>query len=97
MRKLHVNIGRTNTSRDKYTVDYHNDMTVLNVLETIYEEHDSTIAYRFSCRTGLCTRCMMMINGKPRLSCMKKPNDEDTLHLAPLPKGETIKDRKTPI
>lgn len=94
MVKLHVKIERTETKTEVYEVYYNTDMTVLNILEEIYRHHDPTIAYRFSCRTGLCTTCMMIINGKPGLSCLKmaKPDNDGFLTLAPLPKGETIKD-----
>jgi succinate dehydrogenase/fumarate reductase-like Fe-S protein len=91
--QLHVKIQRNETT-DEYEVDYSPDMTVLNILEEIYRQHDPSVAYRFSCRTGLCATCMMMINGKPGLSCMKlaEPANDGTLSLAPLPKGNTIKD-----
>lgn len=93
MVKLAVKIDRGEFT-SQYTIDYTTGMTVLNVLETIYEQHDPSIAYRFSCRTGLCTTCMMMINGKPDLSCQKnaKPGPDGYITLAPLPKGKTIRD-----
>ncbi|WP_188207255.1 2Fe-2S iron-sulfur cluster-binding protein [Alkalibacillus aidingensis] len=92
--KLHVQIQRSSGKTDHFEVSYGPEMTVLNILEEIYRHHDATIAYRYSCRTGLCTTCLMMINGKPELSCQKivETDDEGILTLAPLPKGETIKD-----
>ncbi|MCL7749686.1 2Fe-2S iron-sulfur cluster-binding protein [Halalkalibacter alkaliphilus] len=94
MSKLLVEIQRTDTTTNVYKVNYTSDMTVLTILEEIYRHHDPSIAYRFSCRTGLCATCMMMINGKPGLSCMKlaKPGDDGYLSLAPLPKGKTLRD-----
>ncbi|RPF53945.1 2Fe-2S iron-sulfur cluster-binding protein [Aquisalibacillus elongatus] len=90
---LQVKIDRGVTT-SQYEIDWQDDMTVLNVLENIYRYHDPSIAFRFSCRTGLCTTCMMMINGKPDLSCQKKaePSDDGFLTLSPLPKGRTIRD-----
>lgn len=69
-------------------------MTVLSVLEEIFRQHDPTLSFRFSCRTGLCATCGMMINHKPALSCLKaaEPGKDGYLHLSPMPKGETIKD-----
>lgn len=92
--QLQIEIQRSETNTATYEVAYHSGMTVLNILEEIYRNHDETITYRFSCRTGLCATCMMMINGKPGLSCMKiaKPGNDGFLRLAPLPKGNTIKD-----
>lgn len=94
MEKLHVKIQRDALETTTFEVKYTSDMTVLNIVEEIYRHHDSSIAYRFSCRTGLCTTCMMMINGKPGLSCMKmaQPGPDGYLSLAPLPKGELIRD-----
>lgn len=94
MVQLHVEIQRTEATTEYYKVEYDPGMTVLNVLEEVYRHHDETIAYRYSCQIGLCATCMMMINGKPALSCMKvaKPDKNGFLSLAPLPKGETIKD-----
>ncbi|WP_138420366.1 2Fe-2S iron-sulfur cluster-binding protein [Aquibacillus sediminis] len=94
MKKINVNITRTDNTVSTYQVDYHQGMTVLNILEQIYRHHDETIAYRYSCRTGLCTTCMMMINGKPDLSCQKTAElgKDGNLSLAPLPKGTTIQD-----
>jgi succinate dehydrogenase/fumarate reductase-like Fe-S protein len=56
---------------DNFKVKLNKGMTVLAVLETIYRERDPTIAFRFSCKTGLCATCSMMINHKPGLSCLK--------------------------
>ncbi|KHF39403.1 2Fe-2S iron-sulfur cluster-binding protein [Halalkalibacter okhensis] len=92
--KLQVEIQRTTTHTNVYEVNYSSDMTVLTILEEIYRFHDPSIAYRFSCCTGLCATCMMMINGKPGLSCMimAKPAKDNRLSLAPLPKGSTLRD-----
>ncbi|MDQ0253408.1 succinate dehydrogenase/fumarate reductase-like Fe-S protein [Evansella vedderi] len=95
MEKLSVKIERANSEVvDLFEVDYTKEMTVLEALEEIYRHHDPSLAYRFSCRTGLCATCMMIINGKPGLSCMKlaEPSTNGFLTLAPLPKGSTIKD-----
>jgi succinate dehydrogenase/fumarate reductase-like Fe-S protein len=99
MRKLQVKIERTNQDKnvlkaDYFQVDYQEDMTVLNVLEEIYYHHDPSISFRFSCRTGLCVTCSMLINGKQALSCMKiaRHGEDGFLTLSPLPKGSTITD-----
>lgn len=44
-------------------------MTVLDGLQHVKENFDSTLAWRSSCRMGICGSCGMMINGKPRLAC----------------------------
>lgn len=44
-------------------------MTVLEGLYYIKENLDSSLAFRASCRMGICGSCAMKINGKPRLAC----------------------------
>ncbi|MFZ4450342.1 2Fe-2S iron-sulfur cluster-binding protein [Salibacterium aidingense] len=94
MRKLDVAIYRSEGRMDYYQAPYYPGMTVLNVVESIYTYQDPTLAYRYSCRTGLCGTCSMMINGRPGLSCMKpaETGEDGCLTLAPLPRGETLKD-----
>ena len=94
MKKLTIEIVRSKNQTACYEINARKGMTVLEAVEEIYFHHDPTIAYRYSCRSGLCTTCMMLINGKPGLSCMKaaEPGADDILHLAPLPKGRTVKD-----
>ncbi|WP_180960366.1 2Fe-2S iron-sulfur cluster-binding protein [Neobacillus cucumis] len=79
---------------DNFEIPLQKGMTVLEVLETIYRERDPTIAYRFSCRTGLCGTCGIMINHKSGLSCLKAAEaySDGYLHLSPLPKGITVRD-----
>jgi fumarate reductase iron-sulfur subunit len=52
-----------------YQVPYHDDWVVLDALNWIKESVDGTLAYRWSCRMGVCGSCGMMVNGKPLLSC----------------------------
>ena len=44
-------------------------MTVLEALYYIKENYDSSLAFRASCRMGICGSCAMKINDKPRLAC----------------------------
>lgn len=44
-------------------------MTVLDGLFYIRENIDPTLAFRASCRMGICGSCAVKINGKPRLAC----------------------------
>jgi len=54
---------------DEYRVPYREDMVVLDALNHIKDEIDGSLAYRWSCRMGVCGSCGMMVNGKPRLTC----------------------------
>lgn len=44
-------------------------MTVLDGLFYIRENLDSTLAFRASCRMGICGSCAVKVNRKPRLAC----------------------------
>ncbi|MCL6552373.1 MAG: succinate dehydrogenase/fumarate reductase iron-sulfur subunit [Firmicutes bacterium] len=52
-----------------YQVPYRPDWVVLDALNYIKDHLDSSVAYRWSCRMGVCGSCGMTINGVPRLSC----------------------------
>ena len=94
MKTIQVEIERSHDRSDRYRVEIEEGMTVLDVMEHIFTLHDPTLAYRYSCRTGLCATCNVMINGKPGLSCtiLATPGENGVLSLAPLPRGETVKD-----
>jgi succinate dehydrogenase/fumarate reductase-like Fe-S protein len=65
-------------------------MSVTNVLDYIYENLDSSLAYYTSCHRGVCGRCLMIVNGKTRLACIELVTDNLTLN--PLPNHRVIRD-----
>jgi fumarate reductase iron-sulfur subunit len=52
-----------------YQVPYSDDMSVLQLLQSIKDTQDGTLSFRWSCRMAICGSCGMMINGDPRLAC----------------------------
>ncbi|MDY0006737.1 MAG: succinate dehydrogenase iron-sulfur subunit [Spongiibacteraceae bacterium] len=68
---------------------------VLDVLEHLHER-DPTLAYRRSCREGVCGSDGMSINGKNRLACVNAVSDvlgrDERLILRPLPGMPVIRD-----
>ena len=72
-----VSIYRYNPEKDEvpYMQDYEidipagKDLMVLDVLALV-KEQDSSIAYRRSCREGVCGSDGMNINGKNGLACI---------------------------
>ncbi|MGH9056055.1 MAG: 2Fe-2S iron-sulfur cluster-binding protein, partial [Acidimicrobiales bacterium] len=48
-----------------YEVPYQPDWVVLDALNYLKDEVDSTLSYRWSCRMGVCGSCGMMVNGVP--------------------------------
>ena len=55
--------------KDSYEVPLEDGMSVLNVLEFIARNVDSTLAYYGSCKVGKCMGCTLKINGKRGLAC----------------------------
>jgi succinate dehydrogenase / fumarate reductase iron-sulfur subunit len=65
----------------------------LDAIIKIKNEIDSTLAFRRSCREGVCGSCAMNINGKNTLACTKAIEDLDgPIRIYPLPHMEVIKD-----
>ena len=67
---------------------------VLDALNKIKSEQDSTLAFRRSCREGICGSCAMNIDGTNSLACLT-PIDRDTAksqRIFPLPHMYVIKD-----
>jgi fumarate reductase iron-sulfur subunit len=52
-----------------YDVPVRKEWTVLDGLNHVKNELDGTLAYRWSCRMGICGSCGMSVNGEPRLTC----------------------------
>ena len=69
-------------------------MTVLDGLLQIRHKLDATLAWRYSCRMGLCGSCGMMINGQPGLACNTQIRDvcRGTLRLQPLANFPIVRD-----
>ncbi|KAJ1289468.1 hypothetical protein BS78_02G166500 [Paspalum vaginatum] len=67
---------------------------VLDVLQKIRSEQDPTLAFRRSCREGICGSCSMCIDGVNTVACLK-PVDADasrTSVVTPLPHMYVVKD-----
>jgi fumarate reductase iron-sulfur subunit len=66
---------------DEYEVPYREDMVVLDALNHIKDEIDGSLAYRWSCRMGVCGSCGMMVNGVPQLTCSTFVRDYRPEHI----------------
>ncbi|WCJ31861.1 Succinate dehydrogenase [ubiquinone] iron-sulfur subunit mitochondrial [Euphorbia peplus] len=67
---------------------------VLDVLQKIKAEDDSSLSYRRSCREGICGSCAMNIDGTNTVACLK-PIDSDVTKptiITPLPHMFVVKD-----
>jgi len=69
-------------------------MTVLDGLWRIKETVAPGLAWRSSCRMGICGSCGMLINGKPRLACNTQVSElgGEIVVVAPLPNFNIIRD-----
>ena len=78
----------------EYSVPVTKGMTVLDGLTWIKEHLDSTLAWRSSCRMGVCGSCGMFINGLPRLACNNQivHLHSDRVTIKPLPNYDIIRD-----
>ena len=98
---LKVQVYRYNPETDNapymktYEIDTQGkDLMVLDVLELL-KAQDESLAYRRSCREGVCGSDGMNINGKNGLACIKPISEcikNNTLILRPLPGLPVIRD-----
>ena len=54
---------------DEYEVPCPKEWVILDGLNHIKDRLDGTLAYRWSCRMGICGSCGMTVNGEPKLTC----------------------------
>jgi fumarate reductase iron-sulfur subunit len=82
-------------SYQEFEVPRQPSQTVLDVVTYIQRELDPTLAYRFSCRVGMCGSCAMTVNGVPRWTCrthVDKVLEKDAITVAPLRNLPVIRD-----
>ena len=83
-----------NPREDTFEVDLNTcGNKVLDILNKIKNEIDSTLTFRKSCAHGVCGSCAMNVDGVNTLSCMKSHKDiKGDLRIFPLPHLKVIKD-----
>ncbi|MGZ4849993.1 MAG: succinate dehydrogenase/fumarate reductase iron-sulfur subunit [Candidatus Bathyarchaeia archaeon] len=99
--KIKMKIHRFNPETDKvpyydvFEVDAQANDRILDCLNKIRWEQDSTLSYRMSCAHGVCGSDAVSINGIPALACQKLVKDYDyskELVIEPLKYFPVIKD-----
>ncbi len=78
-----------------YTIDVAKvrGQMLLNALETLKEQQDTTLNFRRSCGEGVCGSDGMNINGTNGLACITRLIDlPDTVRVAPLPGFPVLRD-----
>jgi fumarate reductase iron-sulfur subunit len=99
-RRLHFHVLRHNPrdlasvpSVQTYELEEAAGMTLFIALNEIREKIDSSLAFDFVCRAGICGSCAMVINGRPGLACRTLTKDlPQDISLSPLPAFELIAD-----
>lgn len=85
---MKITIHRNNNDIE-YDVGKENT-TILEALDYIKENIDSSLSYRSGCKSGICGSCSILLNDKEVLACKCKVRDED--NLKPLKYVKLIKD-----
>lgn len=77
-----------------YQVPSRQGLTVLDGLYYIKEKLDGSLAFRSSCRMGVCGSCGMFVNGHPHLACHTQVAElaSDVIEVRSLPNFDIIKD-----
>ncbi len=93
-RRVTVRVRRFEAGRtwlQEYEVECTPPVTVLDLLRTIADEQDPSLAFRYACGMGKCGSCALVVNGEPALSCQRLVEEEEIL-LEPLSHLPVVKD-----
>lgn len=79
---------------DRFTLDLDQcGPMVLDAVIKIKNEYDATLAFRRSCREGVCGSCAFNIDGRNTLACITRITDIDgDVAIYPLPHMPVVKD-----
>jgi fumarate reductase iron-sulfur subunit len=79
---------------DEFDVTMGPETTVLDALVDIQRTADSTLAFRYACRVGMCGSCAMVVNGRERWACRTRVAslDEGVITVRPLYHFPLIRD-----
>lgn len=90
-RQLELEVMRYDPEKDKepwfqtYSVPCEEDWAILDAVNYVKENIDTTLSYRWSCHMMVCGSCGMMINGEPSLTCKTFIRDlPDQVRIEPL-------------
>jgi len=94
MDKFTLEVVRSGGRKASYDLRYRKGMTVLDALIDVREKLDAGLAYRHSCRMGICGSCGMNIQGLPRLACQTQVSalGKETVRVEPMHGMRVIKD-----
>lgn len=79
--QLELDILRYDPEKDRepyfqsYPVSCQEDWMVLDAINHVKDQVDTTISYRWSCHMAVCGSCGMLIDGEPKLACKAPVRD----------------------
>jgi fumarate reductase iron-sulfur subunit len=85
-----VNVWRYRPEQDdapwlqSFSVPYTVDTSVLEALQYIKDQIDTSLSFRWSCRMAICGSCGVMVNGIPKLGCKTFLRDYESLTVGAL-------------
>jgi succinate dehydrogenase / fumarate reductase iron-sulfur subunit/fumarate reductase iron-sulfur subunit len=77
-------------ARREFAIDPADVHVVLDLLAQAARD-DPSLAYRYSCRSGFCGTCTVVVDGRPGLACQTVVSD-DRVHIAPLGGFPVVRD-----
>lgn len=96
---IRAKVYRFNPDRDEaphyqdYEVPVDRQVTVHELLGIIHRDIDGTLAYRtFKCYKGMCTTCIVKVNGKTVKACATPLGSNDRVQIDPVENGEVVRD-----
>ena len=91
IRNIELEVMRYDPEKDEapyfqtYTVPCPEEWVILDALNYVRDELDTTLAFRWSCHMMVCGSCGMMVNGEPSLTCKTFIRDlPDKVRIEPL-------------
>jgi succinate dehydrogenase/fumarate reductase iron-sulfur protein len=76
-----------------YRVQVPPEGMIIDALFAVQTEHDSSLAFRVSCRAGICGSCAVRVDGRERLACQTPLSlAGDSIRVGPLRSLPVIRD-----
>lgn len=95
MKRVVCHVKRQNPGEDarwaRYEVEIEEGATVLDLMRTINREDPGLAHTTHHCKLGICSACVMVIDGRRRLACRTLVTSPE-IRLEPVPGLPLIKD-----
>jgi succinate dehydrogenase / fumarate reductase iron-sulfur subunit len=76
-----------------YEIPVERQVTVHELLNIIHRDYDGTLAFRtFKCYKGMCSTCIVRLNGKNVRSCATPVEMSSEIQIEPVKTGEVVRD-----